>query len=175
MQVVTFDDVNPGTNRIVFKVDGQGTFAYQISSSYYLPWQAVPPTLEKDKLVDIQVSYDRTTLAVNDQVGVTALVRLTKAGTARMTLVDLGVPPGFTVVSDDLEAAVKARTIARYELTGRQIIIYLEEFTSAKPVTIRYHLQAKFPLRAKTPSSTTYDYYNPGVTGTQAPLQLTVK
>ena len=37
----------------------------------------------------------------------TATVRLTKAGTARMTLVDLGIPPGFTVQTEDLDAAVK--------------------------------------------------------------------
>jgi len=175
VQLVTFDDVNPGTNRITFKVEGKGSLAYQISSQYYLPWSAVPPMPEKDKLVDIQVTYDRTTLAVNDEVGVTARVRLVKEGTARMTLVDLGVPPGFTVMSEDLDAAVKAKTIARYELTGRQIIVYLEEFDSKKPVTLTYHLKAKFPLRAQTPSSTTYDYYNPSVTSTQAPTTLTVK
>jgi hypothetical protein len=175
VQVVTFDDVNPGANRIAFKLDGKGALAYQISAQYYLPWEAVPPTPEKDRLVDIQVSYDRTSLVVNDEVGVTARVQLTKQGKARMTLVDLGVPPGFSVVTEDLDAAVKAKTIARYELTGRQIIIYLEEFDSTRPVTLQYHLKAKFPLRAKTPASTTYDYYNPGTSGTQPPVQLTVR
>jgi uncharacterized protein YfaS (alpha-2-macroglobulin family) len=60
-------------------------------------------------------------------------------------------------------------------LTARQIIIYLEEFDSRKPVSFAYHLKAKFPLRAKTPSSTTYDYYNPSVNAAQAPVELTVK
>jgi uncharacterized protein YfaS (alpha-2-macroglobulin family) len=78
-------------------------------------------------------------------------------------------------VTEDLEAAVKAKTIARYELAGRQIIVYLEEFDYKKPVAFSYHLKAKFPLRAKTPSSTMYDYYNPSATATQAPLELTVK
>ncbi|MBM3128655.1 MAG: hypothetical protein FJ009_08545 [Chloroflexi bacterium] len=125
--------------------------------------------------MDIQVRYDRTALAVNDEVRVTATVRLTKDGTARMSIIDLGIPPGFIVQSEDLEAAVRAKTIARYELTGRQIIIYLEEFDSKKPITFNYRLKAKFPLRAQTPSSTTYDYYNPSTTSTQAPTTLTVK
>jgi len=175
VQIVTFDDITPGASRIAFKVEGKGSLAYQVSANYYLPWQYVPPTAEQDKLVDIQVRYDRTSLAVNDEVGVTATVRLTKAGTARMTLVDLGIPPGFTVQTEDLDAAVKSKTIARYELTGRQIIIYLEEFTSQKPITLAYHLKARFPLRAQTPSSTTYDYYNPSTAFTQAPTTLTVK
>ena len=175
MQLVTFDDVSPGANGIAFKVEGKGTLAYQVTTSYYLPWSYVPPTPESEKLVDIQVSYDRTSVAVNDEVGVNVRVRLTKEGKARMTLVDLGVPPGFSVVTEDLEAAVKAKTIARYELAGRQIIVYLEEFDYKKPVAFSYHLKAKFPLRAKTPSSTMYDYYNPSATATQAPLELTVK
>jgi len=175
VHILTFDDVSPGANRIAFQVDGKGSLAYQVSTSYYLPWQYVPPTPEQEKLVDIQVRYDRTTLAVNDEVRVTADVRLTKAGTARMTIVDLGIPPGFTVLTEDLDTVVRAKTIARYELTARQIIIYLEEFDSKKPITFTYRLKAKFPLRAQTPSSTTYDYYNPGVTATQAPTMLTVK
>ncbi len=174
VQIVTFDDIAPGTNRVAFQVEGKGSFAYQVSANYYLPWSAVPPTPEKDKLVDVQVKYDRTSLAVNDEVGVTATVRL-REGKARMTIIDLGVPPGFTVMSEDLDAAVKAKTIARYELTGRQIIVYLEEFDAKKPVTLTYHLKAKFPLRAQTPSTTTYDYYNPSATATQAPQLLTVK
>ncbi len=175
VQLVTFDDVKSGTNRLAFNVEGKGTFAYQISSSYYLPWSSVPPTPEQNKLVDIAVSYDRTTLAVDEQVGVNVRVTMTKAGSARMTLVDLGVPPGFSVVSEDLDAAVKSKRISRYELTPRQIIIYLEEFSSKQPVAFTYHLKAKFPLRAKTPSSSTYDYYNPGIVGVQAPIQLTVQ
>ncbi len=175
VQFVTFDDINPGAQRLAFKIEGKGSLAYQVTTNYYLPWANVPPTPEQDKMVDIQVKYDRTTLAVNDAVGVTATARLTKAGVARMTLLDLGVPPGFTVQTEDLDAAVKLKTIARYELTGRQIIIYLEQFDSKKPVTLTYHLKAKFPLRAQTPSSTTYDYYNPGATFTQAPTTLTVR
>ncbi len=175
VQLVTFDDVKPGTNRLTFSVTGKGTFAYQVSSTYYLPWDLVPPAPDQGKLVDIQLAYDRTTLAVNDEVGVSVGVRLTKEGKARMTLVDLGVPPGFSVVTEDLDAAVEAKRIARYELTGRQIIVYLEEFSSKQPVSFKYRLKAKFPLRAKTPSSTVYDYYNPTVGSTLAPLQLTVQ
>jgi hypothetical protein len=175
VQLVTFDDVKLGTNRLTFKVEGKSTFAYQVSTAYYIPWESVPPISEQDKLVDIQVSYDRTSLAVDDEVGVNVRVRLTKEGKARMTLVDLGVPPGFAVVTEDLDEAVNQKTIARYELTGRQIIVYLEEFSSQQPVSFKYRLKAKFPLRAKTPSSTAYDYYNPSVVATLAPLQLTVQ
>lgn len=174
MQIITFDNINPGMNGIAFQVEGKGALAYQVSTHYYLPWQYVPPTPEAEKRVDIQVRYDRTTLAVNDEVRVTADIRL-RTGTARMTIVDLGIPPGFGVQTEDLDRAVRANTIARYELTARQIIVYLEEFDAKKPITFTYRLKAKFPLRAQTPSSTMYDYYNPSVTAVQAPTLLTVR
>jgi hypothetical protein len=78
-------------------------------------------------------------------------------------------------MSEDLDAAVRAKTISRYELTGRQIIVYLEEFAFGKTINLSYHLQARFPLKAQTPSSTTYDYYNPSTAFTQAPTTLTVR
>jgi hypothetical protein len=64
--------------------------------------------------------------------------------------------------------------IARYELTGRQIIIYLEDFSSEEPLSFSYRLRARFPMRAQTPPSHAYDYYNPGNTTVREPLEVTV-
>jgi len=91
-----------------------------------------------------------------------------------MALVDLGVPPGFTVLTEDLSRLVEQKTIARYELTGRQIIVYLENFSSEQPLNFSYRLRARFPMRAQTPPSRAYDYYNPGGETVQAPLEVTV-
>ena len=122
----------------------------------------------------IDLAYDRIELAVNDEVTVNVSVRLNREGTVRMALVDLDVPPGFTVLTEDLSRLVEQGLIARYELTGRQIIIYLEDFTYGAPLTFSYRLQARFPMRAQTPPSGAYDYYNPTDRATRAPLELTV-
>jgi len=88
--------------------------------------------------------------------------------------VDLGVPPGFTVLTEDLSRLVEQKTIARYELTGRQIIVYLENFSPEQPLNFSYRLRARFPMRALTPPSRAYDYYNPGGETVRAPLEVTV-
>jgi uncharacterized protein YfaS (alpha-2-macroglobulin family) len=147
---------------------------YQVATSYYLPWDQVPPTPEEQEAMSIDVAYDRTQLAVNDTVTVDVKVRLNQEGVVKMALVDLGVPPGFTVLTEDLSRLVEQKTIARYELTGRQIIIYLENFSSEKPLRFSYRLRARFPMRAQTPPSSAYDYYNPGGVTVRAPLQVTV-
>ena len=91
-----------------------------------------------------------------------------------MALIDLGVPPGFNVMTEDLGQLVEKGLIARYELTGRQVIIYLEDFSSGSPLQFSYRMRARFPMRAQTPPSSAYDYYNPADVSTRAPLQVTV-
>ncbi|MFQ6100242.1 MAG: hypothetical protein ACE5OS_03260 [Anaerolineae bacterium] len=147
---------------------------YQVATRYYLPWDQVPPTPEMEELISIDLNYDRTQLAVNDEVTVEVGVRLNKEGVVKMALIDLGVPPGFSVLTEDLSRLVEQGSIARYELTGRQIIIYLEDFSSASPLAFSYRLRARFPMRAQTPPSSAYDYYNPGDLTTQPPLEVTV-
>jgi hypothetical protein len=63
----------------------------------------------------------------------------------------------------------------RYELTGRQILVYLGNLSNGKPLTFTYRLQAKFPLTVQSPSSTVYDYYNPQIAGEEKPVRLVVE
>ena len=176
VHVVTFDrGFSPtGQNRVQIEVEGGGNLMYQVMTRYYLPWDEVPPVPEAEELITIDVAYDRTALAVNDEVTVDVTVRLNQEGVVKMALIDLGVPPGFNVVTEDLSQLVEMGVIARYELTGRQIIIYLEDFSSEAPLTFSYRLQARFPMRAQTPPSSAYDYYNPGDVTVRAPLEVTV-
>jgi uncharacterized protein YfaS (alpha-2-macroglobulin family) len=176
VHLVTFDrGFSPtGENRVQIGLEGGGNLMYQVSTRYYLPWDAVPPTLETEELITIDLAYDRTALEVNDEVTVDVTVRLNQEGVVKMALIDLGVPPGFNVVAEDLGQLVEMGVIARYELTGRQIIIYLEDFSSDAPLSFSYRLQARFPMRAQTPPSSAYDYYNPGDVTVRAPLEVTV-
>jgi hypothetical protein len=176
VHLVTFDrGFSPtGENRVQIELAGGGNLMYQVSTRYYLPWDAVEPTPETEELITIDVAYDRTALAVNDEVTVDVDVRLNQAGVVKMALIDLGVPPGFNVVTEDLGQLVEMGVIARYELTGRQIIVYLEDFSSEAPLSLSYRLQARFPMRAQTPPSSAYDYYNPSDVTVRAPLEVTV-
>ena len=176
VHLVTFDHgfSSSGTNRVQIELAGGGNLMYQVATRYYLPWSQVPPTPKAEELIAIELSYDRTAMAVNDEVTVNVRARLNREGTAKMTLIDLGVPPGFTVMTEDLAKLVENKAVARYELTGRQIIVYLEDFSSDKPVAFSYRLRARFPMRAQTPPSSAYDYYNPAAETVKAPLGIVV-
>ena len=197
VQMVVFDDVPINRESTVdITMAGKGKLMYQVAGSYYLPWDKLPlyPELlgAGGELVSIAVRYDRTELAVNDTVDVDVVVTLNAKGAAAggpavadSAIVDLGLPPGFSVEAEDL-ARLVARfqdvaddyahaKIERYELTGRQIIIYVTDLVGGEPLEFSYRLRAKFPLKAQTPASSAYDYYNPDVVGEDAPQVLTVR
>ncbi|UCC12636.1 MAG: hypothetical protein JSW02_03655, partial [candidate division WOR-3 bacterium] len=137
-------------NTVEVSVNGEGNFLYEITRAYYIPWKDLPRPDRPPFTID--VDYDRTELAINDVVEVDVSIKLNKAGTAQMVMVDLGIPPGFTVQTPTLDELV-GKKIQKYTITPRQLIIYLDEVSSKKPVEFSYQIKAKYPIRAQVRSS----------------------
>ena len=53
------------------------------------------------------MDYDRTHLTQDDIATATATIRNNLPKTANMVMVDLGIPPGFDLLSEDLQAFVE--------------------------------------------------------------------
>lgn len=188
VQLVAFDDLRPGADNVVdIAVEGKGSLMYQVSGEYTLPWSKLaeaPSGQNGDGLVKIDLQYDRTQLEVNDTVNVDVTVRLLEEGKAEQALIDLGIPPGFDVLTEDLSALVNqyndkpqdyaGPSIERFEMTGRQVLIYARRVGSQEPLHFSYRLRAKFPLTVQAPASSAYDYYNPDVNGLSRPQTISV-
>jgi uncharacterized protein YfaS (alpha-2-macroglobulin family) len=182
VHLVSFE-ARKGDNMVRISMEGEGNLFYQISTEFYIPWRFVPK--EKEEPISIDVSYDRTDLTLNDTVRVDVRVNLNIEGVANMVIVDLGIPPGFEVIVEDLERLVERDLkrpegyegvrVKRFELTGRQIILYLEDLTKDFPLEASYRLRAKYPIVAKIPLSRVYDYYNPEVLAVERPEEIVVK
>ncbi len=136
---------------------GTGKLMYQALWNHYeeLPEVAVP-----GELLSIDVSYDKTNLEVNDVVTATVTVQNLTDGQLDMPMLDLGVPPGFKVLGDKLKAAVSSQKILKYEVPGQQISVYLEKLSPGEVFTLSWDLQALYPVKAKTPPSSVYLYYD---------------
>ncbi|KPK64239.1 hypothetical protein AMJ83_03150 [candidate division WOR_3 bacterium SM23_42] len=158
-------------NTVEIEVKGEGNFLYEIVSKYYLPWEIIPRAHKAP--FTISVDYDRTSLTLNDIVDVDVRVDLERPGRAQMVMVDLGIPPGFEVLTPTLDELV-GKTIQKYSLTPRQIIIYLDEVSFGKSVNLSYQLQAKFPIRAKVRASRVYEYYNTTDEAIEQPFEMRV-
>lgn len=165
--------IKAGDNTVKISFSGEGSCLYQIVERHYMPW-SVSEGPAIGEVLGINVDYDRTQLAKDDVLTAAVTVRNNTPAVTSMIIVDLGVPPGFSVQAEDLANLVEQGTIQKYKLTGRQIIVYIEKLTANEVVKFAYHLRAKFPIKAKTPRSRVYEYYNPDNQATAAPQDLEV-
>ena len=114
-----------------------------------------------DGRLHITQQYDRNTLRVDDRLRCTVTVRHSGEEPVPMALVDLGIPPGFAVETDDFEVLVRSGRIARWERKGSRICVYLRSLESSQPLEISYRLRATMPLRVTVPTAGVYEYYAP--------------
>jgi len=164
-------------NTVELRFEGKGGLAYQIVGSYFLPWAEKPA----GEALSIDVAYDRTHLAQDDIATATATIKNNLDKTANMVMVDLGIPPGFDLLSEDLEdyqeksASRKSGHLSKFSLTATQAILYFDSFAPGDTVTVKFRLRAKYPIRARTFQSRVYEYYDPEVSAVAPPVQLEVR
>ncbi|MDQ7826475.1 MAG: MG2 domain-containing protein [Candidatus Eremiobacteraeota bacterium] len=157
----------PGENKVELVASGQLASMYQVVGSHFVPWKAGE---KRNEPLSIKLSYDRTTLRATDTVKATVALRNNLPAVAPMIILDLGIPPGFLVNGEDLDVLVEKKLIDRYELAGRQIIIYLGNLNPGQTKQLSYTLVAKYPIKAQSPPSRAYEYYNPDVEGFSQPV-----
>jgi len=173
-----FKDVDAkGGNTVEIRFAGKGGLAYQVVGQYFLPWDKKP----ENEALSIEVAYDRTQLAQNDIATATATVRNNLPKAANMVMVDFGIPPGFDLLSEDLQdyheksAGQKSGRLQKFSLTATQAILYFDSFAPGDTVTLQFRLRAKYPIRARTFRSRVYEYYDPEVSSVARPVQLEVR
>jgi hypothetical protein len=170
-----FDSQSPNSVEIQF--EGKGGLAYQVVGSYFLPWDQKP----ENEPLSIAVAYDRTRLAQDDIATATATVRNNLDKSANMVMVDLGIPPGFDLLSEDLQtyeektSGLKSGHLSKFSLTATQAILYFDSFAAGDTAKIKFRLRAKYPIRARTFKSRVYEYYDPEVSAVARPVQLEVR
>jgi hypothetical protein len=168
------DHVKKGENTVSFALEGKGKPCYQLVQSYYVPWKQRPQP-EFTAPVSVEVNYDRTTIARGGVIGVTATVRNTSGALARMVMVDVGVPPGFAPERADLDALVRDRKINRYEIPGRQVILYLSDMNAGEELELGFGMRARFLVKAKARTASAWPYYDPQKASFTEPALITVE
>jgi len=163
----------PGTDQLVeVELQGQGNLQYGIVTAHHMPWDGPPPN---EGPLSIAVSYDRTQLEVDDPVTVHVAVSNTSLEYADMVMVDLGIPPGFELVRDDLNQLRDGGLFTKYEATERQLLLYFPAVHPERPIAFSYRIIARDPIRAQAPPSRVYSYYNPEVGAQTEPEDFEVQ
>ncbi|MGC8734351.1 MAG: alpha-2-macroglobulin family protein [bacterium] len=111
------------------------------------------------KDLDFLVNYDRTKVKENDIITVNVKIKKLTNRVLQMVVLDLGIPPGFSVITDKLDILKQKGIIKNYELTYNQIIIYFDKIE--KDIEFSYEIKANYPLKVRVLSSKVYEYYKP--------------
>jgi hypothetical protein len=148
------DYLKDGQNTI--KVNGDNLF-YDLVYYQYIKEPVL--VYNNQKLLDINVSYDRTKVKENDRIKVNVKITNLSKRVLNMVVVDLGIPPGFSVITDNLDNLKKSGFIKNYELTYNQIIVYFDKIE--KDIEFSYEIRANYPLKVNTGNYKVYEYYNP--------------
>jgi uncharacterized protein YfaS (alpha-2-macroglobulin family) len=163
-------------NEIEIRFSGKGGLAYQIAGRYFVPWQQATTR----EALAIEVKYDRTRLAQDEIVTGTAKIRNNLDKTAKMVMVDLGIPPGFELLSEDLQKMVeksageKGGRLEKFSMTATQAILYFDSIAPRDSFEVRYRLRAKYPIHAQGFASRVYEYYDPNINATAKPVHFEV-
>jgi hypothetical protein len=160
VQQIVLEDAAPGSE-IRLRMDGERKLQYQVVGEYYLPWEEATAWGAVQAPMRISVRYDRSRVEMGELLGVEAEVELLGDNGAGTLLVELGLPPGFTPLAEELKALVASGAIQRYEVTPRSILLYVTDAEAGEVYTFRYALQAQYPLDVQAPGSRVYDYYAP--------------
>jgi len=174
--VLTGIDPNGG-NTVGIRLDGKGSLAYQVVGTYFLPWDKKAA----NEPLSIDVAYDRTHLSQDDIATATATIKNNLPKAVNMVMVDLGIPPGFDLLSEDLQAfrektaGQKSGRLEKFSLTATQAILYFDALAPNDTLSLRFRLRAKYPIRAQTFRSRVYEYYDPEVNSIARPAMLEVR
>ena len=163
MHLISFREAaRKGDMHLMFDVDTDSRIACQIITKYYMANDPAPQ--EKERVLEIVSDYGRRELDVNDMLTVQLSLRYHRTTAAPMTMVDLGIPPGFEIDIRSLQDLVATGVISHFEIRGQQASLYFEQIPGSGQVTrLSYRLRARYPVRVRTPANIVYQYYEPEI------------
>ncbi len=151
---------------------GEGSVSFQVVGLWYVPWSELPDPPPGP--LELEVVYDKTNLRVNDTITVQVTARNTTTSFLPMVILDLGTPPGFDPLVDDLDRLVSDGTIAGHEETDRQVIVYTRGLDGLQELSFSYRIQATMPFSGEGSGHRAYVYYTPEVEAVQPPIAVHV-
>ncbi|HEY3447334.1 MAG TPA: MG2 domain-containing protein [Myxococcales bacterium] len=151
------------------------TMAGTARAQFQLVTKAWVPKPGKEEALSIKMAYDRVTLAPDDTITARATATWNRPGPSGMVMLALGVPPGFEVDSSSVGKLVAQGKVGKFTLTGKELLLYVDQLKTKVPAEYPYQLRAKFPVRAKAPAAQAYLYYQPEVKAEAGPIALVVR
>lgn len=138
---------------------GTGRVFYELGWAAWVPSAlATPPAVPS---LALDVRYEGAEVAAGELIPVTATATNLTAEALDMVMIEIGIPPGASVIPDALVQAVAERRAMKYELGPESIRLYLGGLAPNASATFEGALLTGYPVEAKIPDSRAWLYYDP--------------
>lgn len=165
-QVELGELLDPLENQVELAFQGSGSLQWQVAWQHHMPWELQP--VETGPLT-VSVTLDSTAVQVDDIVTVTVYVTNSDPfQEGKNAMVIVGIPAGFAVVTQDLAQLRTDGVIQAFEVTGREVLFYIESLPVDQTLTLTYGLLATMPVKSSGAEAEVYMYYDKE-TGAEAP------
>ena len=164
-----------GRHRVGLRFTGKGDLQYHLTGRYWLPRVKGAGREKKGAKLSIQTRLDRQTLRTGQQARLSVEVRNRGKTAVEMPLVDLALPPAFTVEESDLTWLVSNRKVDKLQRVGDRALLYLTHLAPGKHLRFSVRLRARFPARVQLRPSVVYQYYKPDNRARSHALALRVR
>ncbi|PYT01630.1 MAG: hypothetical protein DMF63_01935 [Acidobacteria bacterium] len=171
------NNLAPTSNAIEIRSSGNSQLMAQIVSKHYIDWRdsvSTNTTAGESRALKLDYNCDRANAAIMEDV--TCSVDAERIGFKGygMLLAEIGIPPGADVSRESLEAAMQSDwSLSRYDILPDRIVLYM--WSKAGGTKFNFKFRSRYGIKAQTPSSIVYDYYNPDACAKVAPLKFEVK
>ena len=163
----------PGEHRLSLSEPTETATNYQVAFRYHVEGEDVREPAKVEPL-SVDIAYDRQRLTVDQTVTTVATLTNRTNQPAPMIILDLPVPGGFTTERGQWDELVASRKIAKYDITPRNVIVYLLGLQPGEKLELSYRLRANMPVKVVVPPGHAYEYYDPDKRGTSKPVLLEV-
>ncbi len=185
---VPADQIEPVTLDLTGKLDASanvievhGTSAdpmmTQTVATHHIDWKDSDisgKSLTQSRALKLDYTCDKTSAAIMQEVNCSVNAERIGFQGYGMLLAEIGTPPGADVSRESLERAIESDwSISRYDILPDRIIVYM--WSKAGGTKFNFKFKPRYGIRAQTPASIVYDYYNPEAQATVAPLRFEVK
>jgi len=173
--------VSPGAHHLQISRDaGFPRASLQVISDYYLPWVHTAKeenVHHEDKSSDalrLRVQYEKQSAKAGENIRCNIEAERIGFRGYGMMLAEIGLPPGAEVDRSSIETAMKESgwDINQYEVLPDRLVVYL--WPHAGGTKFSFTFKPRFGMKALTPPSTLYDYYNPEAQAVVEPTLFSV-
>ena len=164
-----------GRHRVGLRFVGKGDLQYHLTGRYWLPRLAGARPRKPSGPLSIRTSLKLREVRTGQQTRLLVDVHNNGKTAVNMPLVDLALPPAFSVEEEDLTWLVTHKRVDKLQRIGDRALLYLTRLGPGQRLAIPVRLRARFPARVQVRPSVVYEYYRPENRAQSRPMMLRVK